>query len=956
MVSRPLLSALFLFILASQIHATTWHISKAGNDSNDGKSWGTAFKTWHSGAVDSMSGGDTLLWGAGRWDTTRIDLTNALGGTYSVPTVFLDSLYEADGTVGGATISSAQHVTGWTLESGNIYTALWNPGSRFIYQAWSQSMTQNDKAMVPRYGRDSVVSGNGAATAGEGHFHHDGTTIWAWLWGDANPSNETMMITCEPTVTIVPGANDADHIRFIGLSLRMGQQGTIVFRSGADSVRFEHCNLYGPGGQLSGENPSVFMTRAIPNGDYTDYGEYNAVVGCSVSQGYPSAGIYPWFASVGVGHRGDGITLYTQHHFYVDSNVFFDLPGYATSFKVSQWLAQQNETLVTANVFRFNECIGRETVRNDTMFGSGGAIILLCGGLRDSVYGNTIRNMTDPGVMFYEGCESVGGHFIGNNSFYNCMVNFRIHHMIAGHRAPDTTSVIKYNYGTYRWVNSPSAGSEMTAGYWDVYSLAELAATHDIDYNGWYDTLTYRFGFNASYTWAQWQSIPHDANGKIANPNFIDPARGDFSRPDTSQEMDLFYGGRQWTLWGAWQPGDQQPVVCWPPGNILIAPLDGDTVAVNAQLEWQSVPAASQYQVQISANSAFSATLFDQLTTDTILAIPALAASTDYYWRVRAFDSLQVPNWSCWTAAWKFFVDCSIAPDPPPLFLPADADTNVAPSVNLQWSSVSTAVTYDLEFDDDPTFFTPLISVSLTDRNYMIDSLTAGATYYWRVRACNNCGCSNWSVQYSFTITNDTTQVTCQPLANDLLTAPLDGDSVAFPALLQWQAVASASQYHVQVANNPTFTAPQIDSLVPSSETTLTIPSFAADQTYYWRVRALDNQQNWSCWTSLSQFSVIDTVTISLAASFTILAGPSPVFFQRGETVWFYLPDNPVDLTIIVAGAARSRSIVLQKTGLSGSWQWDGKNDRGQQVASGIYLWYVNNRDDMQQGKIMVVR
>ena len=545
--------AILILLLGSSAFSETWHVRKAGNDALSGHTWDSAFATWHSGAVDSIGGGDTVMFGAGRYDTTRIDLVDAWGGTYAVPTVFLDSMYDATGNQGaGATISSAQYVTDWISHSGSIYKSEWNPGARFVYNDWSQSMAQNDTAMVPRQNLGAVVEA--------GLFYHDGDTVWAWLWGDANPSSQTMTITCEPTITVVPGASDADHIQFKGLYLRMGQQAVFLIRAGADSVVLIHCNIDGPAGHTAGENPALIMSRAFPNtGNYdlTDFGTYNRTTACSLSQNYCIDGTYPYFNTVSGEHRGNGLTLYTQHRFTIDSCVFTRLPGFATDFKVTQWLDNQVDSIfVTANVVKFNEIIGLPVYRNDTLVGSAGGSKFFCGGLNDSAYGNTYRNISELVVGLYN-CRAVGGHFVGNNSFYNCDTDIRVHHGPAGDRVPDSTSTFKYNYGAFRAILNKYTGSSFgNAGFWDVDagSLVELNATNIFDSNGWYDTVSLNFGYNANYSIAQWQGVGNDANADEADPLFTDPANGDFSRPDTTTaEMNVTYGGKTWTIFGAIQ-------------------------------------------------------------------------------------------------------------------------------------------------------------------------------------------------------------------------------------------------------------------------------------------------------------------------------------------------------------------------------------------------------------------
>ena len=116
---------------------------------------------------------------------------------------------------------------------------------------------------------------------------------------------------------------------------------------------------------------------------------------------------------------------------------------------------------------------------------------------------------------------------------------------------------------------------------------------------------------------------------------------------------------------------------------------------------------------------------------------------------------------------------------------------------------------------------------------------------------------------------------------------------------------------------------------------------------YTWRARAFDGNL-YSDWTDSSVFVVITLATEKLADTSKVYAYPNPVRFSQGEQATFILPNQPSDLLIQTI----SGETVILKSGISGSWDWNGKNASGIDVAMGIYLWYVNGSDF--KGKIMV--
>ena len=90
------------------------------------------------------------------------------------------------------------------------------------------------------------------------------------------------------------------------------------------------------------------------------------------------------------------------------------------------------------------------------------------------------------------------------------------------------------------------------------------------------------------------------------------------------------------------------PVLSEPPDVDIVVPL-------TAELQWDAVPGALKYEVQISTTSDFSALVNPNplSVTNTIYQIPTglLNSFTVYYWRVRAMNLSSVSEYS---APWSF--------------------------------------------------------------------------------------------------------------------------------------------------------------------------------------------------------------------------------------------------------------------------------------------------------------
>jgi parallel beta-helix repeat protein len=88
-------------------------------------------------------------------------------------------------------------------------------------------------------------------------------------------------------------------------------------------------------------------------------------------------------------------------------------------------------------------------------------------------------------------------------------------------------------------------------------------------------------------------------------------------------------------------------------------------------------------------------------------------------------------------------------PSPPTL---ADPGTNdIDGNYTVSWSSVSSATNYTLEEDTNSSFSSPTKIYSRSETSKEITGKSDG-TYYYQVKACNACGCSDWSNREDITI------------------------------------------------------------------------------------------------------------------------------------------------------------------------------------------------------------
>jgi hypothetical protein len=126
---------------------------------------------------------------------------------------------------------------------------------------------------------------------------------------------------------------------------------------------------------------------------------------------------------------------------------------------------------------------------------------------------------------------------------------------------------------------------------------------------------------------------------------------------------------------------------------------------------------------------------------------PTLSAGS-YCWRVRASNSCGNGSWS---DVWHLEIFAS-ATAPPVLVAPASGSFTGDRTPTFAWSPVTVAASYDVQVDDDAGFGSPEIDIKTASTEYTPTSPLATGSWHWRVRACNVCGESGWSSEWTLTI------------------------------------------------------------------------------------------------------------------------------------------------------------------------------------------------------------
>jgi hypothetical protein len=273
----------------------------------------------------------------------------------------------------------------------------------------------------------------------------------------------------------------------------------------------------------------------------------------------------------------------------------------------------------------------------------------------------------------------------------------------------------------------------------------------------------------------------------------------------------------------------------------LISPDSGAVnVSLNPELVWEAPINAETYEIQVyNGGFQFDTTGYEGNS----LELSGLENGITYFWRVRATNTEGTTGqWSSTSA----FTTIPSAPEQVKLALPADSASDVPIPVQFEWEIADRTQDYEFQYAEEKQFIftsdTIQSNVKLT-----ISDFSSGTGYFWRVRAKNSGGASEWS-EIRFI---------------DIGVGGFEGPELLFPTkrqsgietevIFDWAEVSGSDHYEVQVAESAEFELLSLDTAMVQA-TELSISNLENGKTYFWRVRGVDTNDSTS-WSEPSSFT-----------------------------------------------------------------------------------------------------
>ncbi len=256
-----------------------------------------------------------------------------------------------------------------------------------------------------------------------------------------------------------------------------------------------------------------------------------------------------------------------------------------------------------------------------------------------------------------------------------------------------------------------------------------------------------------------------------------------------------YYGNYFWRVktfstqgvWGDWSEVRKFNISLAIPN--LLSPVNNSVnLPINIQLKWNRSLNSNTFKLQVASDPLFAnLILSDSTITDTLKELTFLNNNSIYYWRINAKNNSGVSGWS---KTWNFKTIIA-TPIVPILVNPLNNSSNQPIQLTLIWNKSLNSETYRLQLSKD-SLFTQLVynDSTIIDTTKQISALDNYTKYYWRVKAKNIGGISDWSLVWNFTTASMIGWCNLQWPGNATITK---GDSITIFAQIWADGVTNSS-------------------------------------------------------------------------------------------------------------------------------------------------------------------
>lgn len=293
---------------------------------------------------------------------------------------------------------------------------------------------------------------------------------------------------------------------------------------------------------------------------------------------------------------------------------------------------------------------------------------------------------------------------------------------------------------------------------------------------------------------------------------------------------------------------------------------------------------------------------------------------------------------------------------PVPLY-PLDNAQDTPTNPLVTWQVVPGATAYHFQLSLSQSFESLIVDVSTHSHNsYQVSGLNPFSTYYWRVASYAGGVYSDFCHSSGFS-TGEISEIPAVPV----LVSPTNyATNLSITPLLSWSNVHQASSYWVQISQSGYFN----DLVCETTDVTTNSwipPALQKHSSYYWRV-ASSNPAGSSNFSGARRFSTgdgtgltendIDPVINKLGTNY-----PNP--FNPQTTIRLKVADIRTPLKVSVYNM-KGQFVKKLYDGLPDSKSlsliWDSRDEHGNILGSGVYLYKMEAGSYIETRKMLLVK
>ena len=287
-------------------------------------------------------------------------------------------------------------------------------------------------------------------------------------------------------------------------------------------------------------------------------------------------------------------------------------------------------------------------------------------------------------------------------------------------------------------------------------------------------------------------------------------------------------------------------------------------------------------------------------------------------------------------------------PNSPMQISPINGVNGLFPDVTINWTRSIYASNYLLQISTDSNFQSGFLyrDSSITDTFKTFSGMTLLTKYYWKVKAINLVGGSNYSPVWNF-------KTIGLPASVYLLNPINYSGNISVPVMFIWSKSFdqsykvnsggkdesfTISQYMLDIVTDTSILANR--QVITTTDTVKLVSSLNGNTTYYWRVNA-KSQFGWGTFTNWNHFTTAQTSIKQISSEIPKeykLENNYPNPFNPSTKIKFSLPQNSAVKLSVYDISGKSVAILINDKLNAGYYEFEFE---GSNLSSGIYFYKI---------------